>query len=83
MEPAPPGVMERMQKAGWGGVGPPSDEIPHLHSGHGEGGLSLDKKLSMDSGYGTDELDEGQGGYLGSWSAIKKAVGLSGEDGCE
>lgn len=69
-------VLERMAAAGWmdvghGSVGGHGDEEGYVISYHG----------SMDSGYGSGHGgDEGKSGGLGSWSALKKAVGFSDED---
>jgi hypothetical protein len=68
-----------MAAAGWTGVGNGSA------SGHGEDdGYAISSHGSMDSGYGSSHCgDEGKAGGLGSWSALKKAVGFRDEDARE
>lgn len=72
-------VLERMRAGGWMGVGQGSS------SGHGEDeGYATSFHGSMDSGYGSGYGgEEGKGGGLGSWSALKKAVGFGDEDARE
>lgn len=68
--------MERMQRAGWGEVGAEKGEEVEGSRG---GSISSGGKgsFSEDSGYG--ETQEGEGGYLGQWSRLKKVVWGEGE----
>lgn len=73
-------VLDRMKAAGWVGVG---ERGSGSGQGEEEGVYPTHSHGSMDSGYGSGcGGDEGKSGMgLGSWSALKKAVGLGEEEG--